>query len=58
VEGELLIRRRSQVRIAAGEFGDRDLSLQPAEVRAQAVVQALAEGQVPVGIGPGSARAG
>ena len=52
VEGEVLVRRQPQPGVAAGQFGHRDLRLQLAEVRAQAVVQALAEGQVAFGVGP------
>ena len=52
MEGELLVRHQRQARVAAGEFGQRDLRLELAEVRAQAVVQALAEGQVAFGVGP------
>src|SRR5271157_931104 len=43
VEGEILVGRQLQAGVAPGEFGHRDLGLQLAEVRAQAVVQALAE---------------
>jgi hypothetical protein len=52
MEGEALVRRQPQPGVAAGQFGHRDLRLQLAEVRAQAVVQALAEGQVAFGVGP------
>jgi hypothetical protein len=52
VEGKPLVRREPQARIAAGECRDRDLSFQLSEVRAHAVVQALAEGQVASGVGP------
>ena len=52
MEGEALIRCQPQARIAAGECGDRDLGFQLPEVRAQAVVQALAERQVARGVGP------
>jgi len=51
VEGELLVRREAQAGVAASEFGHGDLGFQLAQVRAQAEVQALAERQVPVGVG-------
>ena len=44
VEGELLARGEPEGGEAAGEFGHRDLGFELAEVGAQAVVQALAEG--------------
>ena len=50
VEGQRLARDQTQVRLTAGEPGHGDLGFQPAEVRAQAVLQALAERQVPVGV--------
>jgi hypothetical protein len=50
VEGEGLVWGQLQAGVAPGEFGHRDLGLQLAEVRAQAVVQALTEGQVAFGV--------
>jgi hypothetical protein len=41
----------AQPRVSAGQFADRDLGFQLAEVRAQAIVQALAEREVRVGVG-------
>src|SRR5690242_17446723 len=38
VEGELLVRHHAKGGVAAGEFGYRDLRLELAEVRAQAVM--------------------
>ena len=51
MEGQPLAGDQAQPGIAAGELGHRELGFQAAEVGAQAVVQALAEGQVPVGVG-------
>src|ERR1700745_3628874 len=46
VEVKLLVRAQPQAGVAAGEFGQRDLRLELAEARAQAVVEPLAESQV------------
>ena len=43
MESKPLVWHKPQAGIAAGERGNRDLSFQLTEVRAQAVVQALAE---------------
>src|SRR6478609_2512935 len=50
VEGELLVRGQPQAGVAADEFGQRDLRLELAEVRAQAVVEAFAESQMTFGV--------
>jgi hypothetical protein len=50
VEGELLARAELQPGEAAGEFLDGQPGLELPEVAAQAVVQALAEGQVLVSV--------
>jgi hypothetical protein len=53
MEGEPLVRLKPQAGVAAGECGDCDLSsFQLPEVRAQAVVQALAESEVASGVRP------
>ena len=50
MEGELLARAELQPGEAAGEFLDGQPGLELPEVAAQAVVQALAEGQVLVSV--------
>ena len=52
MEAELLAWRQPQLWVAAGQVTQGDLSLQLAQIRPQAVVEALPEGQVPVSVRP------